>query len=206
LSNAWATLGMIAQARGDLEQASAAFTESVACAGPDARSEARYRARYYLAELSRYQGDLDQAHTLLKQALAGAEAAENGWDSAIMTTLLAHLERQRQDYVGARRRYLDSLARFHRFGSPTYFAWSLEGLCALLCAEGEYASVTSFCAAATAFRAGAHTPLPTAERAAFEETLAQARAALGDAAFNTIWAAGSTLSMAEALAEAVEHS
>jgi predicted ATPase/transcriptional regulator with XRE-family HTH domain len=206
LSNAWATLGMIAQARGDLEQASAAFTESVACAGPDARSEARYRALYYLAELSRYQGDLDQAHTLLKQALAGAEAAENGWDSAIMTTLLAHLERQRQDYVGARRRYLDSLARFHRFGSPTYFAWSLEGLCALLCAEGEYASVTSFCAAATAFRAGAHTPLPTAERAAFEETLAQARAALGDAAFNTIWAAGSTLSMAEALAEAVEHS
>ena len=203
LSNAFATLGMIAQARGDLEQATAAFTESIACAGSDARSEARYRALYYLAELARYQGNLDRAHELLEQALAGAVAAENAWDVAIMTTLLAHLGRQRQDNDQARRRYRESLARFHAFGSPTYFAWCMEGYAALLGAEGAHRQAVRFCAAAATFRHHASTPLPAAERDAFEATLAQARAELGEAAFAAEWAAGSSLTEAAALAEAI---
>ena len=74
LSDAYATLGMIAQAKGDIEQATAAFTESVTHASPDACSESWYHALYYLAELARYQGDFNRAHALLESALAGAQA------------------------------------------------------------------------------------------------------------------------------------
>lgn len=202
LSSAWATLGMIAEARGDLEQAAAAFTKSVACAGADARSESRYRALYYLAEIARYQGDLARAQALLEQAHAGAEAAGNDWDSAIMTTMLAHLARQRHDTAQARSHYLDSLARFQRFGSPTFFAWTLEGYSALLCAEGGFLRVARLCAAAAMLREQAQTPLPAAERAAFDDIVAQSRSSLGDTAFATAWGAGSLLTMAEALTEA----
>lgn len=201
LSNAYATLGMIAQARGDLDQAAAAFTESVAYAGPDARSEARYRALYSLGELARNQGDLDRAHPLLHQALAGAEAAGNAWDSAIMTTVLAHLERQRGAFAQARSRYLDGLARFHAFGSPTFFAWCLEGYSALLSMEGAHAQAVRFCAAAATLRERAYTPLPASERAAFEETLAQAREALGEEAYAAERAAGTALTEAAILTE-----
>jgi tetratricopeptide (TPR) repeat protein len=202
LSSAWATLGMIAEARGDLEQAAAAFTKRVACAGADARSESRYRALYYLAEIARYQGDLARAQALLEQAHAGAEAAGNDWDSAIMTTMLAHLARQRHDTAQARSHYLDSLARFQRFGSPTFFAWTLEGYGALLCAEGGFLRVARLSAAAAMLREQAQTPLPAAERAAFDDIVAQSRSSLGDTAFATAWGAGSLLTMAEALTEA----
>jgi predicted ATPase/transcriptional regulator with XRE-family HTH domain len=202
LSNAFATLGMIAQARGDLEEAATAFTESVACAGPDASSEARYHALYYLSELARFQGDPDRAQALLEQALAGAVAAENGWDGAIMTTMLAHLERQRGHTAQARQRYRESLARFHAFGSPTFFAWCLEGYAALLDAAGAHSQAVRLCAAAATFRQRMRTPLPASERDAFEATLAQARSVLGEAAFSAEWEAGSALTEAEALAEA----
>ncbi|HEY7340250.1 MAG TPA: tetratricopeptide repeat protein [Ktedonobacterales bacterium] len=203
LSNALATVGLIAQAKGDTEQAITAFTESVAQAGSDVSSEARYRALYYLAEVARHQGDLDRAHMLLDQALSGAEAADNAWDRAIMTTMLAHLERQQQANAPARRHFLDSLSRFHSFGSVAFFAWCLEGYCALLCAEQDYARAIRLFAAAATLRRQAHAPLPTAERDAFEHSLSCARDALGQPDFDVEWAAGSPLTMTAALEEAM---
>jgi tetratricopeptide (TPR) repeat protein len=203
LSNALATVGMIAQAKGDFEQATAAFTESVAQAGLDARIEARYRSLYYLAEVARHQNELDKAYGLLEQALSGATAAKNDWDCAIMTTMLAHVERQQQDNAQAHRHYLNSLIRFHSFGSVAFFAWCMEGYCALLCAEGDYARAARLSAAAATLRLQAHAPLPAAEREAFEHTLNCARDALGQSDFDVEWAAGSSLTMTAALDEAI---
>jgi predicted ATPase/transcriptional regulator with XRE-family HTH domain len=202
LSNALATVGMIAQAKGDFEQATAAFTESVAQAGLDAGIEARYRSLYYLAEVARHQNELDKACGLLEQALSGATAANNDWDCAIMTTMLAYVERQQQDIAQAHRHYLDSLIRFHSFGSVAFFAWCMEGYCALLCAEGDYARAARLSATAATLRLQAHAPLPAAERGAFEHTLNCACDALGQTGFDVEWAAGSSLTMTAALDEA----
>jgi tetratricopeptide (TPR) repeat protein len=204
LSNALATVGMIAQAKGDLEQATTVFTESVAQADPAANNEARYRALYLLAEVARHQGELDKAYGLLEQALAGAEAADNTWDGAIMITMLAHLERQQQDNDQARRRFLESLARFHSFGSVAFFAWCLEGYCGLLCAEADYARAVRLSAAAATLRLQANAPLPPTERDAFEHTLSCARDALRQTDFDVQWAAGSSLTMTAALDEAIK--
>src|SRR6185312_3258957 len=113
LGDTFATRGMIAQAGGDSKQAIAAFTQSVAHAGPDTSGEAGYRAYFYLAEVARHEGDIARAHALLESALAGAEATQSAWDCAVIMTMLAHLERQMQDNNQALRRYLDSLNRFH---------------------------------------------------------------------------------------------
>lgn len=202
LSEAYMTLGLIAQAKGDVEQATNAFSESAAHADPAAPSESRYHALFCLADLARSQGDIDRAHVLFESALEGAEAADNTWDRTIIITLLAHLERQQHDNARARRRYLECLAHFHAFSSPTFFAWCLEGYSALLCAEERYAQATRLCAAAATLRLQARAPLPAAERGPFELTLANARAALGPVEFETEWAAGSALTESAALAEA----
>lgn len=203
LASAHATLGMIAQARGDIEQATALFTESTAHAGPNARSEARYRALFFLAEQARMRGDLERAHGLLEDALKGAQVAGNAWDSAIITTLLGHVERLQHDYSMARTHYLEGLDGLHAFGSLTHFAWCLEGYSALLCAEGNHTLAARLCAVATTLRKQSGAPLPESERQAFEQTLACGRDALGEARYVEEWEAGLSLTVAAALAEAV---
>ncbi|HST90229.1 MAG TPA: hypothetical protein VLJ14_17780, partial [Ktedonobacterales bacterium] len=60
---------------------------------------------------------------------------------------------------------------------------------------GRHGRAALLCAAAAALREHAHTPLPPAERAAFEDCIAAARAALGESAFDAEWAAGSALTL-----------
>lgn len=203
MANAFATLGLIAQARGDSDQAVESFTESVAHADRASGSELAYRARYFLAESARLRGDFVRARALLEQALAGAKSADNAWDCAITMTMLAHLERLQHDNVRARPRYLESLKQFHAFGSPAFFAWCLEGYSALLGGEGRHAQAARLCAAAVTLRDQANAPLPAPERAAFEDTVNRAREALGAAQFTAEWSTGSSYTQAMAIAEAM---
>lgn len=78
----------------------------------------------------------------------------------------------------------------------------MEGYCALLCAEGDYARAARLSATAATLRLQAHAPLPAAERGAFEHTLNCACDALGQTGFDVEWAAGSSLTMTAALDEA----
>jgi hypothetical protein len=56
---------------------------------------------------------------------------------------------------------------------------------------------------AGALRAALGAPLPLVERAGYERAVADLRAALGEAQFAEAWAAGWTLSLEGAIAEAV---
>lgn len=55
------------------------------------------------------------------------------------------------------------------------------------------------CAAAAAMREQAQTPLPPAERGAFEHTVARAKAALSESVFEEEWIIGSELTHEEAI-------
>ncbi len=195
LSDAYATIGLIAQADGRLDEAAAAFNASYAHAQLTGERSPGAHALFHLAELARLRAQTERAETLLEQALALARAGEDTWDVAIITTLLGHHDRQQGRYPQARARYHESLPLVRAFGSPTYLAWCLEGLAATLGAEGRHGRAALLCAAAAALRERAHTPLPPAERAAFEDTIAAARAALGESAFDAEWAAGSALTL-----------
>lgn len=195
LSDAHATIGLIAQADGRLDEAAEAFTASYAHAQLTGERGLGVPALFHLAELARLRAEIERAGTLLEQALALARASGDAWDVAIITTMLGHHDRQRGCYPQARARYRESLPLFRAFGSPTYLAWCLEGLAATLGAEGRHGRAALLCATAAALRAHAHTPLPPAERAAFADTIAAARAALGEPAFDAEWAAGSALTL-----------
>ena len=120
-------------------------------------------------------------------------------------SLLGHLACQQQNYALARVHYRQSLTLYRTFGSPTYTASCLEGFAAAVCADGSYAQATRLCAVATTLREHAQTPLPPAEREAFEQVVAAARAALDEPAFVREWSTGTLLTQDEAIDHALSE-
>ncbi|MGH2497138.1 MAG: ATP-binding protein [Ktedonobacteraceae bacterium] len=203
ISSAFATLGMIAQANGKLDEAEAAYTESSRYARMIEQNGLLSRTLFHLGELARMRGDMARATALLEEAQALAQAVGMTWDIPIYMTLLGHLACQQQNYAVAKARYREALALYRAFGSPTYLASCLEGFAAAVCAEGHYAQATRMCASAVALREQAQTPPPPAERKAFEQVVATARAALDEPAFVREWNTGTTLTQDEAIDDAL---
>ena len=196
---------MIAQANGKLDEAERAYIESDALARQLKHSGLMSRATSHLSDVASMRGDLEQATALLEEALANARVSGMTWDIPIMTAMLGHLARQQQRYDLAKVHYRDALVRFRTFSSPTYIAGCLEGYAAVLSAEGHYTQATRMCAAAAALREQIQAPLLQAQREAFEQTVATARAALDEASFAREWNAGTVLTQDEAIDNALSE-
>ena len=203
MSMAFAVLGLVAQMRGKLDEAASSFTESDMHARQTEHVSIRGTALGNRAELARMQGDMVQATALFEEALSGVQALGMTFAMAGITTLLGHLACQSQNYALAKARYREALTLYRTFDSPTFTAWCLEGLGTALCAEEHFEQATRLCAAAVALREQAQTPLPPAEREAFEQTVASVQAALDEPTFGTEWAAGSAFTQDEAIDDAL---
>ena len=199
MSNAFATLGMIAQVSCKLDEAETAFTESYRYARLTKQGGLMSRALSGLADLARMRGDMVHATALLEEALVHVQAMGMTWDIPIITTLLGHLARQQQNYTMAKMYYRQALLLYRVFSSPTYIASCLEGLAATVCAEGNYVEVTRLYAAAATLRMQAQTPLPLDEHEAFEQSVATAKASLGEPDFAREWNTGKVLTQDEAI-------
>src|SRR5437764_13318892 len=89
------------------------------------------------------------------------------------------------------------------WGTRGGIAFSLTNLGAASCAQGQPERGTRLCAAAAALRTAIGAPLTPDERAIHEDTLASARAALGEEAFVAAWAHGQALPLEQAIAYAL---
>jgi predicted ATPase/DNA-binding XRE family transcriptional regulator len=199
ICSALAILGQIAQRSGNLEEAAIFFVESDEHARLGGFPDLRGITLRNLAELARMQGDLARATTLYEAALAVARAIGMAFGVALIMTMLGHLARQQQNYALAKARYREGLTLLSTFDSPTYTAWCLEGYAAALSAEEYYGQATRLCAAAATLREEVQTPLPSAERKAFEQTIATTKAALGTLAFEEEWTWGAGLTNNQAI-------
>ena len=199
MCNAYATLGMIAQANGKLDEAEHAFTESYMLARQLKHSGLMSRAMTHLSDVASLRGDVERANALLEEALANAQATGRTWDISIMTAQLGHLARQQERNDLAKAHYREALVGFRTFSSLTYIAGCLEGFAAVICAEGRYVQAVRLCAAAATIREQSQAPLPQAEREVFEHTVATARAALDEQTFAHDWTLGAALGHDEAI-------
>ncbi len=203
MSLAWSILGMAARTRGKLDEATAFFTESDTHARLTEHLSIKGMALRNRAELAWIQGNLTQAAQLCEEGRLLAQSAGITFVVAAQTTMLGHLARQQGNYALAKTYYREALALYRAFDSPTHRAWCLEGLAATLCAQGCYPPATRLCAAVTALRKQAQTPLLSAEREAFEQTIASTQAALNEAIFQAEWATGSAFTPEEAIDDAL---
>ena len=136
---------------------------------------------------------------LYEEAMDSVRAQGMTFGVALIMTLLGHLARQQQNYSQAKVRYREGLMILSAYDSPTYTAWCLEGYAAALSAEENYRQATRLCAVAATLREQVQTPLPPAEREAFEQTITTAKTALGTLAFEEEWTIGSRLTQDQAI-------
>jgi len=203
ISNAYMTLGMIAQANGKLDEAEVAFTESYTHARMIEHRGLLSAALSLLGGLAGVRGDLARATALLEEALALAHTIGITWDIPISLTVLGHLASLQQNSPLAKARYREALVLYRAFGSPTYIAACLDGYAAAACAEGRYAQATRLCAQASTLHEQTQTELLPPEREAFEQVVATARAALDEPAFAREWNKGTALTQDEAIDDAL---
>ena len=98
MCNAYATLGMLAQANGKLGEAEHAYTESYTLARLIKHSGLMSRAMYHLSDVASMRGELERATALLEEALEIARVSGMTWDIPIMTAMLGNLACQQQRY------------------------------------------------------------------------------------------------------------
>ena len=199
ISSALAILGQIAQRDGNLDEAATFLMESDEHARLGGFLDLRGITLRNLAELARMQGDFARATTLYEEALEVARAVGTTFGVALIMTLLGHLARQLQNYAQAKAHYREGLMLLRAFDSPTYTAWCLEGYAAALSAEEYYLQVTRLCAAAVALRKQVQTPLPPAEREAFDHSVAVAKASLDELVFEEEWTSGARFTNYQAI-------
>lgn len=182
-------LGRAAAFTGDFPRARQLLNEVIAPCDGAAASEIAW-AQLELARIAWAEGDLDGFEAALRHALSLAEQAGLDEVRATATVLLGHVARERGDAALASRRAADAQAIFRRTRP--------EGLC--FCAElwarlaadaGDDARAARLLGARESLRerrfALDHYPFMRQRRAALAAAL---RERLGDAAFESAWAAG----------------
>ena len=157
-----------------------------------------------LGDIAAAEGDHGRAEGYLAEALARQRALGFTWAASNALIRLGYLARLRGDLVAAAARYRESLDHAHADGDPTQVGQALVGFAAVALAWGKPERAARLLGAKATlddiFGGSIHAP----DRADQERTLAAVRAALGEGAFTTAWAAGRALSVEAAVAEAIE--
>ena len=148
----------------------------------------------------RGQGDLRRARTLLEESLALSRSKEHAWGIARTLASLGNVACEAGEYTRASRLYEESLELGgRRMGLNHTILVCLEGLSRVAVAQGRMERAARLCGTVAALREDRGWPLPPAKRAEHDRTVAAARGALGEEAFEAVWARGHALPLDEAL-------
>jgi predicted ATPase/DNA-binding SARP family transcriptional activator len=194
-------LGLAASAEGDAATARAYSTRAIALARAAGDLDLAARIGIDLGQAERAAGDLGAARGALEAALALARAGGYRLTMARSLNELADLAVEQREVRRARDILAEALALVREVGVLPDLVNSLDAAAALAAATGEARPALRLAAAAAAQAAQAGIARPPAAQAWRERALAPARAALGAAA-SAAWAAGQSLALDDALAEA----
>jgi non-specific serine/threonine protein kinase len=160
-------------------------------------------AYYLLGQIVLAQGDTTRAAELLEEAVNRQRALNFDWGLSGALRILGHLARNRGNYDAALAHYRESLELFHNRGDILAMPETLSAIASVAVAQGQMERAVRLYAAATILGQEVDIPVAGLDRAAYDRGLAEARAALPVDASAAAWAAGSALSLAEMLAEAL---
>jgi predicted ATPase/DNA-binding SARP family transcriptional activator len=195
-------LGDAARAQGDWAQAATHLEESLVLFRRIGDTNSSASTLYSLSNVAREQGELGRAASLGEESLALFQQIQEAKGIAVALTNLGRVAHERGDNARAEALYLESLALYQEMGTADGVAPCLEALAEAAHARGQPRRAARLWGAAAALRAALGAPLPSSARPAHDRSVAATRAALGEAAFAAAWAAGQTLSVEQAIAEA----
>jgi predicted ATPase/DNA-binding XRE family transcriptional regulator len=199
-------LGFVAYEQGDYERAVRLHEQSLALAREFSTTFGIAWSIRSLADAVRGQGDLRHARMLLEEGLALSRGTENAWGIARMLASLGSVACEAGEYARASRLYEESLELGgRRMGLKHTTLLCLEGLARVAVAQGRMERAARLCGAAAALREDSGWPLPPVKRAEHERTVAAAREALGEEAFEAAWVRGHALPLEETITDTLRN-
>lgn len=161
----------------------------------------------YLGLLAIQRGEEDTARYHLEEALRIRKELSSPWGIARGMYYLAGLSMVQRDYAMARTFYETCLERLQEIGDREFLASCLEGLAAVVVAQGgEMGSVsevfwaTLLWGAAERLREVIGAPMAPVHRLAYEQALALALRQTDEQTFHAAWAEGRSMTPEQALA------
>jgi predicted ATPase/DNA-binding CsgD family transcriptional regulator len=145
-------------------------------------------------------GETDRATVALDEALGLFREIGDDWWIGQTLDSLGHIARRLGDYPIAISRYQASLRIMQRQGDPSSIRWELIGIAQALLAAGNATLAVRLLGAAQAL--AVEVAVSEAPRG-YDQTVATARAALGEAAYAAAFEAGYALTLAEAMEQAL---
>ena len=194
-------LGTSKGLQGDFESAAPHLEESLAlhlARGNELRA-AQTLAGMAFVEVNR--GDCHRARALLEDALAIDLRHDDAWQQAMDLTLLGVVELADGRWQRARELLLEGARLFRDIGNPLFLSWSLEGLAGVASEAGHPDLVARLCGAREAHQRRVGSSLGPVYAAGYERTLAAARAAMGEVAFDRASKYGQQEPLEDLLAE-----
>ena len=156
-----------------------------------------------LARLATDQGDHDRANALFEESLAIWREAGDSWNIAITQSELGNVAYRQGRHPQAAALYRESLQRHWDYGDKGSTSKVLEAQARLALARGRSDRAAQLLGTAGALREAIGLALGPVERADLDRTVAKAQEALGDRRFDTAYAEGHTMSVDQAIEQAL---
>jgi non-specific serine/threonine protein kinase len=198
-------LGYLATLHGiGLDTASSHLTRSLALSEETGDAWGQAASLFALGRIAMLRGELGQAHALLDRTLTLSREQGDRQGIAAALNTLAQLARIEGDPTQAVALHRSALRHYRAVDDRGNLASSLETLAGALGEIGEPERAARIFAAAAALRDQHGTPILPAEAQMVEADVARVRSALGQRAFAEARAAGTHLTLAEVIAEALK--
>jgi predicted ATPase/DNA-binding CsgD family transcriptional regulator len=197
-------LGLAAASLGDTERAMQYWKESLLLARAIGDDVNAARVLRNLSTLLADPQGFERRQDLLEEALALARAADHPSTIQLVLSGLVGLTIDRGDRREAARLLSESLAITGEGGLQWGLPNDLWGVAVLAQASGLPARAAQLIGAHDALRKRMGLPVWTAERASYDQLLANVRTALGDDAYEASWTAGQAMHLHDAIALAQE--
>jgi predicted ATPase/class 3 adenylate cyclase len=193
------SIGNVAFVHGDMKAARVHYEESL---GLMRRLGDRFgiaKGLNNLGNVDFVDGNLDSAQTRYEESLAIRRELENRAGIANSLNNLGSLAFERGDFERARGLHQESILIDIELGDRRGIAYSLEGIADVAAALGDSIRAAVLWGAAERLREGIRSPMTPDDRARHGPRIAQARAAVGDKAFNDAWHGGGELALDQAI-------
>ena len=196
------TLGRVAYYEGDAAAARALARESLAVAEHVGDPWLVAWPLHLLGIAAHLEADSPAARAYYERSLAIRRELGDQEGVGVLLALLGLLALREGELRQAHARLREALAAMRAVGGPWALAPLLAGFSRLAAALGQASRAVRLGAFATAVSEAHHTPLIPFSEALLREGLEAARRRLGPTAFAAAWAAGTAMSLEDALTEA----
>ncbi|HJZ46181.1 MAG TPA: tetratricopeptide repeat protein, partial [Roseiflexaceae bacterium] len=200
------SLGWVAQLRSNLVDAQNWIEQSLALCREAHDAEGIAWSLHDLGYLEFVRGELAHAEQLLAESLALMRDQKNEHGIIRACLGLGHVARAQGQLARATTWYRESITSTqHSFYFARYIIPALEGLAAVMAAQGHVERAARLFGAAETLREVMGVPVHPVERANYKRDVAATQAQLDEAAFAAARAAGRTLTLEQVTVEALSN-